>query len=71
MIANSSGSSTLTIKRVNSRDAGSYTCKANNNAGTAEASGVLVVNCEFFLFLWSEVYRIGMGPVTVNNLHKN
>ena len=58
IIADSSGSSTLTIKGVNSRDAGTYTCKANNSAGTAEASGVLVVNCEFLFFLWSEVYSI-------------
>ena len=58
VIADSSGSSTLTIKRVSSRDAGKYTCKANNSAGTAEASGVLVVYCEFLFFLWSEVYSI-------------
>ena len=58
VIADSSGSSTLTIKRVSSRDAGKYTCKANNSAGIDEASGVLVGNCEFLFFLWSEVYSI-------------
>ena len=48
-IANKSGSSILTIKKVNSRDAGTYTCKANNSAGTAEALDVLAVLCKYMV----------------------
>ena len=46
-IANTSGSSILTIKGVDSKDAGYYTCKAENRVGTAEASGFLTVLCKY------------------------
>ena len=46
-IANSSGFSSITIKRLDSRDAGAYTCKASNDAGRDKASGFLTVLCKY------------------------
>ena len=46
-IANKSGSSILTIKLVDPKDDGTYTCRAENRAGTGEASGFLAVYCKY------------------------
>ena len=46
-IAAASGSSSITIKNISSTDNGTYTCKANNSAGTEKATGVLAVLCKY------------------------
>ena len=48
-IVNTLGSSSLTIKKVNSMDAGTYICKSENRAGTVEVKGVLQVICKYGL----------------------
>ena len=48
-IVNTLGSSSLTIKKVNSMDAGTYICKSENRAGKVEVKGVLQVICKYGL----------------------
>ena len=46
-ITSAGKSSTLTIDPVDYKDAGMYLCKANNTAGEGNATGTLVVECEY------------------------
>lgn len=47
----------LQLRPVGRRDAGLYTCQAQNSVGTSEALSVqLDVKCELFLFLTSKTF---------------
>ena len=46
-IAAAGGSSSITIKNISFTDTGTYTCEANNSAGTKNATGVLAVLCKY------------------------
>ena len=46
-ITSAGKSSTLTIDPVDYEDAGMYLCKANNSVGEGNATGTLVVKCEY------------------------
>ena len=37
----------VTFKTINKSDAGVYTCRANNSAGTAEKKLRLAINCKY------------------------
>lgn len=49
----SSGTKTaqLTFTPIAKKDAGVYTCTANNSVGSAEKNLNLVVNCKYFVFM--------------------
>lgn len=43
----------LSMKYVNPEDSGTYTCRAINELGQAVTSATLIVQCEFFDFLFT------------------
>ena len=44
-----SKSANLALSRISKSDAGMYTCRANNSAGSTEKQLNVVVNCEYIL----------------------